>query len=113
MLPALIASAFVGSPEEAMLSIFVALMGFQIAIGNIQTLPSDFFSGKSVGTLAGIGGTSAVLGRIDHHLAGTRHDDRKLHSLLWDAALLVPLGIFAVFFLSGSGKPKVTPTENM
>lgn len=39
----------------------VILFGFQTAIGNIQTLPSDFFSGKSVGTLAGFAGMAAKL----------------------------------------------------
>ena len=37
------------------------LFGFQTAVGNIQTLPSDFYSGKSVGTLAGYAGTAAKL----------------------------------------------------
>ena len=45
------------------LLIAVILFGFQIAIGNIQTLPSDFFSGDSVGSLAGAGGTAAVVGK--------------------------------------------------
>ena len=40
----------------------VILFGFQTAIGNVQTLPSDFFGGKSVGTLAGFAGTAAKLG---------------------------------------------------
>lgn len=35
---------------------------FQIAIDSIQTLPSDFYSGQSVGSLAGVGGTAAVVG---------------------------------------------------
>lgn len=37
------------------------LFGFQTAVGNIQTLPSDFYSGNSVGTLAGYAGTAAKL----------------------------------------------------
>jgi len=32
------------------------------AIGNVQTLPSDMFSGKVVGTLSGFAGTAAKLG---------------------------------------------------
>jgi len=39
----------------------VILFGFQTAIGNIQTLPSDFLSGKSVGTLSGLAGMAAKL----------------------------------------------------
>ena len=32
------------------------LGGFQFTMTNIQTLPSDLHTGKSVGTLAGLGG---------------------------------------------------------
>ena len=42
--------------------ISITLFGFQFLIGNMQTLPSDFFNGKNVGTVAGMGGTAAVLG---------------------------------------------------
>jgi ACS family hexuronate transporter-like MFS transporter len=64
MLPALILSAMADTPLLAVLLIGVILFGFQAAISNIQTLPSDFFSGKTVGSLAGISGTAAVLGVI-------------------------------------------------
>ena len=64
MLPALLLSAVAQTPLLAVLAIGVILFGFQAAITNIQTLPSDFFSGKTVGSLAGLGGTSAVLGTI-------------------------------------------------
>ncbi|MGB3467309.1 MAG: MFS transporter, partial [Cyclobacteriaceae bacterium] len=37
------------------------LFGFQTAIGNVQTLPSDFYSGKTVGTLSGFSGMAAKL----------------------------------------------------
>ncbi|WFO16352.1 hypothetical protein M601_000485 [Cellulophaga baltica 4] len=40
----------------------VLLFGFQVAIGNIQTLPSDLYSGKIVGTLSGFAGMAAKLG---------------------------------------------------
>jgi ACS family hexuronate transporter-like MFS transporter len=45
----------------AVLLMAAILFGFQTAVGNIQTLPSDFFSGKSVGSLAGFAGTAAKL----------------------------------------------------
>src|SRR5205823_2471309 len=64
MLPALLLSAVAETPLRAVLAIGVILFGFQATITNIQTLPSDFFSGKSVGSLAGLSGTSAVLGVI-------------------------------------------------
>jgi len=62
MLPALLAMANPGSPTVAVLIMAVILFGFQTAIGNVQTLPSDFFGGKSVGTLAGFSGMAAKLG---------------------------------------------------
>ena len=62
MLPALLAMANPGGPTQAVLLMAVILFGFQTAIGNVQTLPSDLFGGKSVGTLAGLSGMAAKLG---------------------------------------------------
>lgn len=61
MLPSLLAMSNPGEPVNAVLLMAVILFGFQTAIGNVQTLPSDFFGGKSVGTLAGFAGMSAKL----------------------------------------------------
>ena len=61
MLPSLIAMANPGEPITAVLIMAVILFGFQTAIGNVQTLPSDFFSGKSVGSLSGFAGMAAKL----------------------------------------------------
>ncbi len=61
MLPALIAMANPGEPITAVLIMAVILFGFQTAIGNVQTLPSDLFSGKTVGTLSGFAGMAAKL----------------------------------------------------
>ncbi len=61
MLPGLLAMANPGSPFNAVMLMALILFGFQTAIGNVQTLPSDFFGGKSVGTLAGLAGMAAKL----------------------------------------------------
>jgi len=61
MLPALGLLAQPGGPTAAVLLMAVILFGFQTAIGNVQTLPSDFFGGKTVGTLAGLSGMAAKL----------------------------------------------------
>ena len=50
-----------GSAFNAVIIMAVLLFGFQTAIGNVQTLPSDMFSGKIVGTLSGFAGTAAKL----------------------------------------------------
>jgi len=61
MLPALLAMANPGEPVNAVLLMAVILFGFQTAIGNVQTLPSDFYGGNTVGTLAGLAGMAAKL----------------------------------------------------
>jgi len=48
----------------ALALISAALFGFQFLINNLQTLPADYFHGKNVGTVAGMGGTTAVIGTI-------------------------------------------------
>ncbi len=62
MLPALLAMANPGGPETAVILMAIILFGFQTAIGNVQTLPSDLFGGKTVGTLSGFAGMAAKLG---------------------------------------------------
>src|SRR3546814_13730817 len=64
MLPALLLTIGAGDPLTAVLLIACILFGFQMAIGNIQTLPSDYFGGGAVGSLAGISGTAAVAGTL-------------------------------------------------
>lgn len=64
MLPALLSMANPGGPTTAVIIMAVILFGFQTAIGNVQTLPSDLFGKKAVGTLAGFSGMAAKLGAL-------------------------------------------------
>ena len=59
MLVSLLLTTQAATPLVAVLLMAAILFGFQTAVGNIQTLPSDFYSGKSVGSLAGFAGTAA------------------------------------------------------
>ena len=61
MIPCFIALKAPGSAMNAVLIMAVLLFGFQTAIGNVQTIPSDLFGGKVVGTLSGFAGTAAKL----------------------------------------------------
>lgn len=61
MLPALFSMSVASTPTLAVLIMAVILFGFQTSIGNIQTLPSDLYSKKAVGSLAGYAGTAAKL----------------------------------------------------
>lgn len=102
MAPLLVASAFAADPLTAVLMIAVALFGYQIVINNIQTLPADFFSGKSVGTLAGLGGMSAVLGVLVTTWMVPVITQTSYVLFFFLAAMLVPLGTFMVFLFAGT-----------
>ncbi len=95
MAPALLAAVLANQPLLAVLAIAAVLFGFQVAIGNIQTLPGDLFDGRSVGTLAGLGGLAAVAGTlITTWLVPvlTRHSYAPIFILV---AALVPLSLAA------------------
>ena len=65
MLAGMLCVAFLSpTPLQACFYLMLVLGGFQFAIVNIQTLPSDFHSGKTVASLAGLGGAAAVVGTI-------------------------------------------------
>lgn len=101
MFPGFILSAFASTPLSAVLLIAAVLFGFQVVINNIQTLPSDFFSGKSVGTLAGMGGTSAVAGVLIMIWLVPVITKISYVPFFLMGASMVPLGILAIYFFSG------------
>lgn len=102
MFPPMILSAYASTPLAAVLLIAVVLFGFQFVINNLQTLPSDFFSGRSVGTLAGAGGTSAVVGVLITIWLVPILTKVSYVPFFMMGALLVPLGIMSVFFFAGT-----------
>ena len=55
---------FANTPEKFVSFVFLVLFGFQFAISNIQTIPSDLLDGESVGTLAGLGGSIGAVSVI-------------------------------------------------
>ena len=105
MLIGMIASSQASSAMVAMLLIALILFGFQIAIGNVQTLPSDYFSNKSVGTLAGLGGTAAALGTLLFSTVLIPMISKESYDLVFLlGAALVPFGLAALFLLGGDIK---------
>lgn len=61
MLPSLLLMSVASTAMFAITLMFIILFGFQTAIGNVQTLPSDFLGKKAVGTLSGFAGMAAKL----------------------------------------------------
>ena len=105
MLPSLVLTAFAAQPLLAIGLITLVLFGFQTAISNIQTLPSDLFTGRSVGTVAGMGGTTAALGVVLTTWLVPRLTETSYHAFFFLGAALVPLGI-ACIFIFGQPRPE-------
>ncbi|GGA82719.1 MFS transporter [Neiella marina] len=85
--------------------VFCVLFGFQFAIGNIQTLPGDFFSGKSVGSLAGMGGMVGVFSVIILNFLVPIIAEVSYTPIFILIGVFVPLGVLAVFFFGGNIGP--------
>ena len=99
IVPSVIASVMAANAVIAVILMAFVLGGFQFTIVNIQTLPSDLHCGKSVGSLAGLGGAAAVLGTILAILfAGQIESWPLLFGLL---AALVPMSLLSVFMTVG------------
>ncbi|MBX2845568.1 MAG: MFS transporter [Saprospiraceae bacterium] len=109
MLPALLALSSPGSALTAVIIMAVILFGFQTAIGNIQTLPSDLFNGKSVGTLSGLAGMSAkfAAAALTFYIGKKLPIDKYSFVFIIGAAL-VAIVVFAVWFLIPNIKPLQT-----
>lgn len=99
IMPSIIAAVYSTTSTMAVIFMAFVLGGFQFVMTNIQTIPSDLHSGKSVGSLAGLGGASAVLGTIIAILFAQYITSwLLLFSLL---AALVPLSLLSIFLTAG------------
>ncbi|AWW28789.1 MFS transporter [Echinicola strongylocentroti] len=93
------------TPEKFVGIVALVLFGFQFSISNVQTLPSDLFSGKSVGTLAGFGGTVGVLSVILMNFLIPVITQESYTPAFVAIALFVPLGVIAIYVLCKKIEP--------
>jgi MFS transporter, ACS family, hexuronate transporter len=94
--------ATVKSPAAALAFIAVVLFGFQSWIGNVQTMPSDFFAEDVVGSVAGLGGLGAGVGAIMFTLAtGFVVDQFHSYTPILVAAAVLPAVATALLFVLG------------
>ena len=82
--------------------ISTTLFGFQFLINNIQTLPADYFHGKNVGTVSGMGGTAAVAGTLITTLLVPVITKSGYEWFFILGALMVPLAWICITFISGT-----------
>jgi ACS family hexuronate transporter-like MFS transporter len=102
LMPAGIFAAFAQNAMVALALIGVVLFGFQVWINNVQTLPSDFFPDRAVGSVAGLGGTGAGIGSmIFIFTTGWVVDHFSYVPILVVAGLLAPAGTLVLFALAG------------
>lgn len=102
LMPAGIIAAFTTSAMLALVLIAIVLFGFQVWINNVQTLPSDIFPSKAVGSVAGLGGTGAGIGSmIFTFTTGWVTDNFSYAPILIAAGLLAPIGTIVLLTLSG------------
>lgn len=87
-------------PAVAIAFISATLFGFQFLINNLQTLPGDYFHGKNVGTVAGMGGTSAVAGTLITTWIVPVITRTSYTSFFIMGALMVPLSWICIIFIS-------------
>lgn len=96
---------FANTPLKFVVIVAFVLFGFQFAIGNIQTIPSDLFSGKSVGSLAGLGGSVGVFAVIIMNFLVPIVSKFSYVPIFIMIAVFVPLGVTAIFLLAKEIKP--------
>ena len=109
MLVSLTVTAFVldslkENPAFAIALIGATLFGFQFIINNIQTLPGDYFNGKNVGVVSGMGGTAAIIGVLITTWMVPALTKTSYVSFFVLAAVLVPLSIAALYFFGRKTK---------
>lgn len=107
----IIVSAIIGAilladtPLKFVGFVFVVLFGFQFAISNIQTIPSDLLSGKSVGTLAGLGGSIGAVSVIIMNWLIPIITVESYTPAFIILAVLAPLSVLSIYFLIKEIKP--------
>ena len=102
LMPAGLLAARAESAIAALGYIAIVLFGFQMWISNVQTLPSDFFSDRTVGSVAGFGGTGAAIGSMTLTLAtGWIVTHFSYAPVLMIAGILAPVGTVLLFVLAG------------
>jgi ACS family hexuronate transporter-like MFS transporter len=104
--PAGILAVRADDPYMALALMGIVLFGFQVWINNLQTLPSDFFPRSAVGSVFGLGGTSAALATVIYNWGTGRVVDVAGYAPVFiTAGLLGPIGLAVTLALAGRVAP--------
>lgn len=105
MLISLLSTMKAATPLFAVMLMAAILFGFQTAVGNIQTLPSDFYNGKSVASLAGFAGTAAKLAVVGLNFLIPIITVNSYAPAFAVGAALAILSVLSVWILCGHIRP--------
>jgi len=102
MMPFGIFAAHARTTAGALACIAVVLFGFQMWITNVQTLPSDFFPGNAVGTVAGMGGMAAgIASMIFIRFTASMVQHFGYNFVLTLAGAVAPVAAILLFVIAG------------
>lgn len=96
---------FADTPIKFVSFVFMVLFGFQFSISNIQTIPSDLLNGKSVGTLAGLGGSIGAVSVIIMNWLIPIITKESYTPAFIILAILAPLAVLSIYGLIKEIKP--------
>ena len=100
-LPGVVGATMASSPAFAVMMMALILGGYQFVQSNLMTLAADFHYGPTVGSLAGLGGASAVLGTILAMVVVPLITRAGWAPFFLFGGLLFPLSLAAVFLFGG------------
>lgn len=100
-LPGVIGATMASSATAAVIMMALILGGYQFVQSNLMTLAADFHYGRTVGSLAGLGGAAAVLGTILAMVVVPMITRAGWTPFFIFGGLLFPISILAVFLFGG------------
>ena len=107
LMPAGIMAAQAKTPLEALGWISLVTFGFQAWINNVQTLPSDLFPQRTMGSVVGLAGVGAGIGSMFLTLTtGWTVDHFSYTPILALSSLLGPAGTLVLLALIGKVGPE-------
>jgi MFS transporter, ACS family, hexuronate transporter len=112
--PAGILAVRAESPFTALALMGVVLLGFQMWVNNLQTLPSDFFPGSAVASVFGLGGTAAAIASVLYNTGtGQVVGTFGYTPVFVVAGLLGPVGLALTLLLAGRIERVPVPGERL
>ena len=100
-LPGVVGATMASSATFAVVMMALILGGYRFVQSNLMTLAADFHYGRTVGSLAGLGGAAAVLGTILAMIVVPMITRAGWAPFFIFGGLLFPVSLLAVFLFGG------------